>query len=285
MHWQKRKGIMLCYPFDIKRLESWPKPYLVQPKLNGDRCRAIIRDNDVILLSSEENLIVGVPHINIQLKEIFKDKEIEQDGELYAHGMLHQDIHSIVSRKVNLHPNYRSIEYRIFDTVNEKLALTRLAMVKEDVPKDGDISAVPTEVCNSMKEVMEWLEVYIGCGFEGIIVRRMDASYSRKRSVNIMKFKPRKEDAYLIVGVKEELDKDGNPKNTLGSFECIDDMGTKFYVGSGPLLTTQNRKELWEYKELVINRILVIKYQNLSKNKVPIFAVATMIMDNEGKEV
>ena len=37
----KRTGIMLCYPFEEKRLNKWNPPYIIQPKLDGERCRAV----------------------------------------------------------------------------------------------------------------------------------------------------------------------------------------------------------------------------------------------------
>ena len=49
----RRKGIMLCAPLEEKRLLRWTPPYLVQPKLNGERCRAIHTPEGYILVSSE----------------------------------------------------------------------------------------------------------------------------------------------------------------------------------------------------------------------------------------
>ena len=60
--WVKRKGIMLCYPFEEKRLNKWAPPYLVQPKLDGERMRAILdTEGKCTLLSSEENEIISSP--------------------------------------------------------------------------------------------------------------------------------------------------------------------------------------------------------------------------------
>jgi len=35
---RKRAGVQLCYPFEEKRLAKWEPPYIVQPKLDGERC-------------------------------------------------------------------------------------------------------------------------------------------------------------------------------------------------------------------------------------------------------
>ena len=71
-----RTGIMLCYPFETKRLEKWGNKFLIQPKLDGDRCRAIFSEyGAVTLYSSEGNIINSVPHIQAQLEEFgYKNK-------------------------------------------------------------------------------------------------------------------------------------------------------------------------------------------------------------------
>ena len=97
-----RKGIQLAYPFEEKRLQKWSPPYLVQPKLNGERCRALLL-NEPVMLSSEENLITSCPHILEEFRTIVQRfpelKGLELDGENYSHGTLLQDIHSIVSQR------------------------------------------------------------------------------------------------------------------------------------------------------------------------------------------
>ena len=101
----KRQGIQLCYPFEEKRLEKWEPPYLVQPKLDGERCRAECwvetRDDsklDWFLKSSEQNIFNSVPHINKAIKDQRILRNMELDGELYLHGMNFSDIHSIQLR-------------------------------------------------------------------------------------------------------------------------------------------------------------------------------------------
>jgi ATP-dependent DNA ligase len=61
------------------------------------------------------------------------------------------------------------------------------------------------------EEIMEKLEEFMANNYEGIIVRHPDAPYERKRSTNIMKFKPRREDFYTIIGAEEEISIHGEP--------------------------------------------------------------------------
>jgi len=68
----KRAGVMLCYPFEEKRLLKWSPPYIVQPKLDGVRCRAVwaYELNSYVLLSSTQHQIVSVPHIVAALTRV-----------------------------------------------------------------------------------------------------------------------------------------------------------------------------------------------------------------------
>jgi ATP-dependent DNA ligase len=103
----RRSGIMLCYPFEEKRLLKWDcRSVLVQPKLDGERCRAVITNGNVQLLTSENNEIYSAPHIVEALSANFKEETIELDGELYIHNADFSEIHSIRGRTVNLHEDY-----------------------------------------------------------------------------------------------------------------------------------------------------------------------------------
>ena len=80
-----RSGIMLCYPFEEKRLAKWSPPYVVQPKLDGERCRYKQYEGGSFLLSSQENVIFGAPHIKHYLDSVCPTG-LHLDGELYCHG-------------------------------------------------------------------------------------------------------------------------------------------------------------------------------------------------------
>ena len=96
--WQRWKGIMKAVPFEEKRLAKWNPPYIVQPKYDGVRCRAVPletgpKGDEYMLLSSEENVIFSVPHLNEVLSGLHLKAEL--DGELYCHGMNFEEIISI----------------------------------------------------------------------------------------------------------------------------------------------------------------------------------------------
>lgn len=269
-----RTNIMLCYPFEESRLAKWEPPYIVQPKLDGIRCRYVRYEGGSLLLSSEENVIFSVPHIKNFLDSIPELPEL--DGELYCHGIAFEDIVSITSREVNIHSGYENIQYHIFDIadetmvqVNRTLTLTSLGL---QYHKNSPIKIVPYYIANTLEDVMRIYDQILNEGYEGIVVRNIGYTYLRKRSTGMMKFKPKKTDIYRVVGYKEEVSIEGVPKGTLGALICVGDEGTQFSVGSG--FTQEQRQKYWDIRNILLGKYCTVSYQHTtSKKGVPRFPV------------
>jgi len=290
---RKRKGIQLAMPFDERRLLNqgrfhtrWTPPYLVQPKLNGERCRVIREEGICLLLSSTEELILSVPHIQQWCLTHLPIGEF--DGELYKHGRTWAEIHSVVSRTVDLHSNYGEMELHIFDwpSRNEpqlmrSVELRKLLTTIDIRTLGGPVKLVNSHVANNLEEVYQLYDRFIGEGYEGFIIRELSAPYERKRSGAMMKFKPKATDHYKITGCYEAISEDGTPKGILGGFNCIDDMQTRFQVGAGKL-NHDERRIIWNRYTTCGNiggDTLEVEYQTLSdKNKVPLFSRAVRII-------
>jgi DNA ligase 1 len=274
-----RTGIMLCYPFEEKRLNKWGNKFLLQPKLDGDRCRAIFDEyGKVKLLSSEENEFNSVPHIVDQLENMGL-KSVELDGELYTHGVNHQTIHGAIARTVNLHPEFEQVEYHVFDYVDERTPqFLRSIKLKQMLIETPNVKVVETQYGETVEDVMYGLEHYTKQGYEGVVIRNIDNLYVRKRSTDMMKFKPRKEDIYIIVGFEEEISIHGEPKQALGALWLTSGDGEGFKVGSGSFLTRENREALWIRRNSLLGKLAMVKYQNLTERRVPKFPVLVDII-------
>jgi len=273
--WQRWKGIMKCYPFEEKRLAKWQPPYIVQPKYDGIRCRAIPlttgpTGDEFMLLSSEEHPIYSVPHINQWLRKL--RLKCELDGELYCHGMSFEQITSITSRTVNPHQEFAKIHYHVFDIVNEEPQMRRTLLIENLRDLSPVIEVAPFYLCENLEDVTRAYDKIVAQGYEGIIVRHCLNRYERKRSTLVMKFKPKKEDDYLIVGFQEENDKEGLPKGSLGALTCMSGDGTTFNVGTG--FSAEQRQIFWDIRENLPGRIARVKYQHITAGKqVPRFPV------------
>ena len=307
----RRRGIMLCQPFDEKRLQKWhTQAVLVQPKLDGERCRALVTPQGVQLLSSEVNEIISVPHISEQLQWLCQHWELpslELDGELYTTGMDFSEIHSRVSRKENIHDNYAEIKFHVFDIIEASPQTERIghliSLFNQYVAPD--VQLVNSKVVDpTVDAIMESLNIFTAEGNEGIIVRHPFASYERKRSLHIMKWKPKKNDIYRIIGCQEEIDgrdwidseeyvdtggallqsipipnpNKGKGKNSLGAFICCGEDGTPFGVGTG--FTALQRQDYWQRRHQMPGMYIEVAYQNLTSKKVPRFPVYCKLVES-----
>lgn len=283
---KKRTGIQLCYPFELDRLsgpsrKAWNQwPVIVQPKLDGERCRAIVRDGTVSLRSSTDEEIISVPHISMALSKLHGP--IELDGELYIHGASFEEIHSIVSRKSieTIHNRFEDVEYHVFDIIENRPQLLRLDTLANLKGLPAPIQVVQHWFASDTDDVLRTIELAMIAQYEGVIVRHLLAPYERKRSTNIMKFKPKKDDIYIINGFQEEIDKEGKPKGTLGAFlvHSIDTPGS-FAVGTG--FTREQRQLFWKARWSTVGKKLRVAYQSLTEARIPRFPVFVELLDDE----
>ena len=273
-----RQGIMLAYKYDERRRLKWKPPYIVQPKYDGERCRAIINRGNIILFSSGGKVINSVPHINEQLAGNYLPiTKIELDGELYKHGMDVDSIHSIVRRTVNIHKDHEIIEYHIFDFIHNNPQLDRVRYLdyyREHIETD-DIKVTKSVLCDTIEEVYATYDRFISEGYEGIIIRNAQAPYIKAKTTMMMKMKPFEVGEFIIIGMNQEISIEGEPKDSLGAFVCKTKEGEEFKVGSGPFLTRVRRINLWrswtDYR-MPSKMLAKIKYQELTTDrKVPRF--------------
>jgi ATP-dependent DNA ligase len=92
-----------------------------------------------------------------------------------------------------------------------------------------------------------------------------------------MKFKPKKEDIYEIIGANEEISIYGVPKGALGALVVKSDDGTPFQVGSG--FTREDRETLWKDVQSLTGKKVKVKYQHLTDRHVPRFPVFVEVIE------
>ena len=271
----ERTGVMLAYPLDDKfrqRLNAGTlkSNFYAQPKLNGERCRAEYDSSTGTyqLFSSYGNRFLGFQHIEEKLNQI--GKGITWDGELYFHGWPRETIHSIASRKTNPHPLADKLQFHIFDSIENKPQWERLLRMYSILHRESPIHLVPTDAISSEEEMVTLLDRYLAYEYEGIILRDPQEYYTPKRSKALIKFKPNKTDRYRIIGVEEEIDIYGDPKDSLGAVTVIDNSGNVFNVGSGSALTKEGRKHFWEKRDSIIGMNAIVKHSIiLTTNNIP----------------
>ena len=266
---------MLAHDF-WKEKKEIKYPVFVQPKLNGVRCLAFWEDDEVVLMSRQGKQY-NLPHIKEELRT-FLPKNAVFDGEIYIHGISLQNINRLVKKwRPEESP---ALEYHVYDFFNpdemDKTYLYRFNQYRSRAVFDGVKSARcffhSTFTVESQEELMSTLSDFEECGYEGLIIRKMDALYKLgHRSHDLLKVKNFKDDEFKIVGATEA---NGADKGTV-VWVCETKDGKEF--GVRPMGTREQRKEWFDNREQFYGKKLTVKYQELSDDDVPIFPVGVAI--------
>lgn len=251
------KSLMLAQPLTSQNLPRLGEVVAMQPKLNGERCRAVwdsCRGRHVLYSS------YGKEFKFLDLEQFLPEK-VDYDGELYVHGWTREKVHSVVSRKTNPHPQRREIQFHVFDVFLDMPFRERVKFVER-----CQVKVKTVLVNNNEVEVLKVLEEFLQMGYEGAIVRDLRLPYTPGRTAAMIKIKPDKIDRYEIVGFQEEIGIDGFAKNSLGSLTVTDKNRNVFSVGTGKALTAESRKRLWEKRKELIGRIAVVKQSLITTN-------------------
>lgn len=264
----ERTGIMRPVLFEKHLLDRFPKPFIVQPKLEGDRLRAVWNGETILLLSSSAAFRGSVPHIEKELEYLLpRGVKLELDGELFVKGMDHSMIRSIVGRTKNLHPNYDMMEYHVYDMVSSEDQMSRIQNLIELMGTRAfdRVKLVPSYRCESLDDFQRYYEKFLADGYEGIIARHPDRPYLRKQTPTMLKLKPRVSMEAKIIGFEEEVSILGKPKGTLGALILEKEDGTVFRVGTGP--THYQRDLFWRNQDILLGQRAKIRFQAFTQSR------------------
>lgn len=270
---------MLAQSFD-KHSNKIKFPCYAQPKLDGIRCIAILKDGKCTLWSRTRKPITSMPHIVQQLeKGIPTGTDIVLDGELYNHE-LKANFEKIVSmvRQEEPDPEHKLVQYHIYDIINdesfEKRAV-KLRYLKESW-FDGSIVKVDTCRVDEESYVMGLFNNWRHQGYEGVMLRNANGFYVNKRSYDLQKVKEFEDAEFEITGIEEGR---GRLAGHVGSFVCKTKDGKEFLAKmSGD---TGRLREYFLDSSLWKGRLLTVQYQGLTgANGVPRFPVGLRIREN-----
>jgi len=111
-------------------------------------------------------------------------------------------------------------------------------------------------------------------GFEGTMVRDPLAHYEiGKRSYSLMKLKDFVDAEYRIVDIVDGAGSDVG----LAIFELETDTGARF--NCRPEGTQENRAELFKNRKNLVGKFLTVRFQELSRDGIPIFPVGVAIRE------
>jgi len=269
---------MLAHKFS-EQAHKIKYPAFVQPKLDGIRCIAIVKDGEATLWSRTRKPITSCPHIIQELEAAFETQDIILDGELYNHEMK-SDFEKIVSlvRQEEPGEGHEIVQYHVYDTVNQEEFKHRYAKLHRlfRMFEFYSLKLVQTEVAKTEDDVMVFFDKYRAQGYEGAMMRNVDSSYVNKRSYDLQKVKEFDDAEYPIVGIEEGRGKLAGH----AIFKLKTEEGKEFLAKMKG--DTAQLKKFFDDHSLWTGKKLTVQYQGLTgKEKVPRFPVGVAIRDYE----
>jgi ATP-dependent DNA ligase len=259
---------MLAFPIEDK--EKYVKfPAFTQPKLDGFRCIAMIKNGKCRLFSRTRKKITTLPHIVFELESIFNEGEFVIDGELYNH-KLKDDFNKIAStiKRNDIHPDHKIIQYHIYDVLGDAPYGERTRFVKDHVvhSKAPSLRIVDTYNVRDMAELKRMHDLFTVEGYEGAMYRSQTTPYETKRSPGLLKVKVFQDGEFQVIDFVKGA---GKFKDGLGAFVCITSHGKKFNVAMNGSI-----EELEQYItgfNLYKDQMLTVQFQGKTPDGIPRF--------------
>ena len=239
----------------------------IEYKYDGVRVIAIVRNGDATLYSRNGKLLENFPHINEALSRpefeglVFDGEVMSEDFQTLMRqvhrkeGAQTEDSYLAVFDMLTLEEfNTGGTSMTAFDRRERLISLQPLFSYRIQLV-DAVMLDLDTDDGQASFKAMN--KQALAEGYEGLMIKPINADYKCKRSHAWLKIKPFIEVTLTVVGVEE-----GTGKNAgmLGAFivEGNDD-GKDFHLNVGSGLTDDMRKDVWAVKESVIGQLVEIR--------------------------
>ena len=249
-------------------------------KLDGVRVVTIILNGVVTMYSRNGKQFINFGHIEKELENLLgKDSHeggIVLDGEMVSSSF--QALMKQVHRKDNVEAT--DAQYALFDIlpldefqkgVSTLGCRARHKQLLETIPESSDTMFVVEKIecdldtAEGQKIFSDYNKMAIDKGFEGIMIKDVDALYECKRSHFMLKAKPFIEVSLEIVDTEEGT---GRNVGKLGALICEGKDDGKFIrvnVGSG--LSDEQRESFWAVKDALIGEIAEVRADAITQNQ------------------
>jgi DNA ligase-1 len=261
----------------IKRLEC---------KLDGVRVLAVVQGTDVTLYSRNGKQFANFPQIVQAIEDNRKALTVPNhtsysyvlDGEIVGESF--QKLMKQAHRKSDAVTD--GMVYHVFDIIpldsfieghynaQQHKRIEMLERVRAKLPTDGPIQImngldVDLDTAEGHDIMQRYAEAAVEGGFEGIMIKSMDAPYLCKRTDSWMKWKPTITVDLKIVGFEQGT---GRNADRLGAIICEgDDNGRHICVNVGSGLSDGNRDEYWRSRDLLLGHLVEIQADAVTQNQ------------------
>jgi DNA ligase 1 len=255
---------------------------LLEPKLDGVRVITIVNaaNKTATMYSRNGKVLENFGHITAAIEaniELF-DRSIVLDGEMVSSSFqaLMKQVHrksdaETLDARLMLFDVLPLSEFQKGESImGQKRRSNLLRSMKAVLDKVGSIDIIPqieVDLGSYVGELQfkQYNKDAIEAGFEGIMIKDVDAIYECKRSASWLKMKPFIEVSLTVTAVEE-----GTGKNAgrLGALICEgEDDGKKIQVNVGSGLTDDQRAEFWNDQQDLLGQIVEIRADAATRNQ------------------
>jgi ATP-dependent DNA ligase len=255
------------YPHFAKKLTF---PVLTQPKLDGSRLIAVLKDGVCTLWSRTRKRINSLPHVAKAVEEHFGNQDVVLDGEAWNKEVaIREGFEGLMSLIRNDEPKegHEQIGYYIYDLPADKKNNILRDEYRLKLLKNAQLPLVAVEsvLCHTHEDIVREHLKHVEEGYEGTMIRNDGPYEGGKRSYHLQKFKDMEDHEFKIIGVEEGRGKD---VGTVGAFICS--IATKEFRCSLNA-TYQRRKELFKHPEQWQDFKLTVRHQGHTLDGIPRF--------------
>jgi DNA ligase-1 len=247
---------------------------LLEPKLDGVRVVTIINAEakTAVMYSRNGKVLENFGHITKSIEdniELFERSWVI-DGEMVSSSF--QALMKQVHRKENAQTE--DARLMLFDilplsefqkgksVLGQRRRSNLLRGLQAQFDKIGSIDIIPqieVDLASYVGELefKQYNKDAIAAGYEGIMIKDIDALYECKRSASWLKMKPFIEVSLTVVAVEEGT---GKNEGRLGAIICEgEDDGKQIRVNVGSGFTDDDRNEFWADKDAVVGQIVEVR--------------------------
>jgi hypothetical protein len=241
-------------------------PVRVEPKLDGLRCIIVKHSGEVTMFTRNGSVLETLPRIKASIESAPWDNFV-LDGEALGEDW-NESASVIMSHKKGKDDS--NITYHVFDAMhfddwrgqeNSSKLSTRVDLIAELVEKlqkDSPVVQVGGKNVTTEEDLLKFYAECMDAGYEGIMVKDVNASYCFKRSSSVLKLKPVATYEGVVVGHYEG--RRGSKREGLwGGFQIVMPNGIVTRVGGG--FTDVMKAEINIDPESWIGRVIEVEGQ------------------------
>ena len=260
--------VSLAQKFEEKRI-SKKKEIGVEPKLDGIRCFAIVDNGEAHLFARSGKLI---SNFNKTIgTELLRLGDGCYDGELMGEDFVSIMRQAYRKDSVNTDGTYLAL-FDYLPLEEWKLGETKMSCHnrrEQLLDKMCDTTGVNFDILQPVErihidatyeEIKKHHDLFVDEGYEGIMIKDLEAPYKFGRGYEIMKLKAFHD---VDLPIKSLEVGTGKYKNLLGSI-VVELNGVEVRVGSG--FSDELRKTLWSDKDSFVGRMVEIRYQEVTRD-------------------